>query len=185
MRRLSTRILGYVVVGLIFGACVTINIYFPAEKVESVAGEIVRDIRTPEGEKPEMKPPGDKQGYLPGTFRLAFSFFPSKAWAQENVTEVSNATIRALKSKMKSRYQQLKPFFRQGALSEGSNGYLDIADTSKLGLKEKRDLRALVDAENQDRKQLYNEVAKALKIDSAQVDRVAQIFATEWKKTAP
>ena len=26
-------------------ACVTINIYFPAEKVESVAGEIVNDIR--------------------------------------------------------------------------------------------------------------------------------------------
>jgi hypothetical protein len=30
-------------------ACVTINIYFPAEKVESVAGEIVDEIR---GQKP-------------------------------------------------------------------------------------------------------------------------------------
>lgn len=28
-------------------ACVTINIYFPAEKVESVAGDIVNDIRGP------------------------------------------------------------------------------------------------------------------------------------------
>ncbi|HSQ85865.1 MAG TPA: hypothetical protein VLM43_14195, partial [Desulfobacterales bacterium] len=33
-------------------ACVTINIYFPAEKVESVAGDIVNDIR---GKKPEQK----------------------------------------------------------------------------------------------------------------------------------
>ena len=33
-------------------ACVTINIYFPAEKVESVAGEIVNDIR---GKKPDQK----------------------------------------------------------------------------------------------------------------------------------
>ena len=33
-------------------ACVTINIYFPAEKVESVAGDIVNDIR---GKKPDQK----------------------------------------------------------------------------------------------------------------------------------
>ena len=32
-------------------ACVTINIYFPAEKVKSVAGDIVDDIRGREAEK--------------------------------------------------------------------------------------------------------------------------------------
>ena len=30
-------------------ACVTVNIYFPAEQVESIAGEIVNDIRGQEG----------------------------------------------------------------------------------------------------------------------------------------
>ena len=30
-------------------ACVTVNIYFPAEQVESIAGEIVNDIRGEEG----------------------------------------------------------------------------------------------------------------------------------------
>ncbi|MBT3259524.1 MAG: hypothetical protein HN366_24170, partial [Deltaproteobacteria bacterium] len=34
---------------LMIFACVTINIYFPAEQVESVAGEIVDEIR---GQKP-------------------------------------------------------------------------------------------------------------------------------------
>jgi len=37
-------------------ACVTINIYFPAEKVESVAGEIVKDVRGPS----ETPSKGDK-----------------------------------------------------------------------------------------------------------------------------
>ena len=36
----------------LIGAGVTINIYFPAEKVESVAGEIVDDIRGPQSETP-------------------------------------------------------------------------------------------------------------------------------------
>ncbi|UCH19598.1 MAG: hypothetical protein JSU83_13535 [Deltaproteobacteria bacterium] len=43
------RILVFFSILLIF-ACVTINIYFPAEKVESVAGEIVEDIRGPNPE---------------------------------------------------------------------------------------------------------------------------------------
>ena len=51
-----------------------------------------------------------------------------------------------------------------------------------LGLKEKRDLKSLVSAENGDRKKLYGEIAKALKIDSSQVNRVAEIFAKEWQK---
>ncbi len=51
-----------------------------------------------------------------------------------------------------------------------------------LGLKEKRDLKSLVSAENGDRGKLYGAIAKALKIDSSQVNRVAEIFAKEWQK---
>ncbi len=166
---------------LIF-ACVTINIYFPAEKVESVAGDIVNDIRGPrsgEEEKPQGK---DKSSLIRNTL-LALS--PSLAWAQE-VTEVSNPTIRALKQSMRSRYNQMKPYYQKGMLKEGNNGYVSLANTGGLGLKEKRDLKALVDAENSDRKTLYVEVAKALKvhpIDSAQINRVAEIFAKEWQKS--
>ncbi len=162
-------------------ACVTINIYFPAEKVESVAGDIVNDIRGPGGE--EEEPPGkDKSSLLQKTM-LALT--PSPAWAQE-VTEVSNPTIRSLKQRMRSRYNQMKPYYQKGMLKEGNNGYVSLGQTSGLGLKEKRDLNALVDAENKDRKTLYVEVAKALKvhpIDSAQINKVAEIFAKEWQKS--
>jgi len=76
---------------LLIFACVTINIYFPAEKVESVAAEIVDEIR-------DQKPSGKDSLLLKGTF-LAF-VFPS-AWADQALT-VSNPTIRALKQKMKA-----------------------------------------------------------------------------------
>jgi uncharacterized protein YdbL (DUF1318 family) len=158
-------------------ACVTINIYFPAEKVESVAGDIVNDIR---GKKPDQKGGQSKNdgAFLP-EIRISLSL--SSAWAQDVIT-VSNPTIRALKEKMKTRFQGLKPYYQKGALKEGGNGYLSVANTGGLNLKEKRDLNGLVDAENSDRKTLYIEVAKALKIDPSQIDRIAGIFAKEWQK---
>lgn len=163
-------------------ACVTINIYFPAEKVESVAGDIVNDIRGPRSGEEEKPQGSDQSSFLQKTL-LALS--PSPAWAQE-ATTVSNPTIRALKQRMRSRYNQMKPYYQKGTLKEGNNGYVSLGKTSGLGLKEKRDLNALVDAENRDRKTLYVEVAKALKvhpIDSAQINKVAEIFAKEWQKS--
>ena len=77
-------------------ACVTINIYFPAEKVESVAGEIVDEIRG-QGGGEEKSPAEQKDSFL-RKIRLAFT--PDAAWAQDAV-EVSNPTIRALKEQMK------------------------------------------------------------------------------------
>lgn len=165
------------VVSLTLFACVTINIYFPAEKVESAAGEIVDDIR---GNKPpqEGNQSMNQQGIV-HKLRLAFS--SARAWAGDETT-VSNPTINSLKEKMKARFPALTPYYQRGALSDGDDGYLSAVDAGGLNLKEKRDLKVLVDAENSDRKTLYAEVAKALKIDPGQIDRIAEIFAKEWKK---
>ncbi|HDZ90078.1 MAG: DUF1318 domain-containing protein [Deltaproteobacteria bacterium] len=156
---------------LLIFACVTINIYFPAEKVESVAAEIVDEIR-------DQKSRGD-DSLLLRDILLAFAC-PS-AWAGEALT-VSNPTIRALKQRMKARYAQMKPYYLQGVLKEESDGFVSMGDTAGLGLKEKRDLKGLVSAENGDRQRLYKEIAKALKIDPGQVNKIAEIFAREWQK---
>lgn len=159
-------------------ACVTINIYFPAEKVETVAQDIVDDIRGREGTTDAPSKLEEKESFFQ-SIRTCLS--PGIAWAQD-VTEVSNATIRALKERMKGRYQQMKPFYDKNLIKEGDDGYVIIGDQGSLGLREKRDLNSLVDAENQDRKALYQEVAKALKIDPGQIDRIGKIFAKEWQK---
>lgn len=158
-------------------ACVTINIYFPAEKVESVAGEIVNDIRGDDSDEKKKKG-DDGQSYLPPKTMLA-ALVPS-AWAQD-ATTVSNPTIRSLKNRMKDRYAQLKPWYEKKLLIEGDDGYLTAADLKSIGMKERRAVKSLIDAENKDRKQLYREVAKSLNIDPSQVDRVARIFAAEWQ----
>ncbi|MBU2499587.1 MAG: YdbL family protein [Proteobacteria bacterium] len=157
-------------------ACVTINIYFPAEKVESVAGEIVNDIRGGNQDKP---PKSDKTSFIGKTL---LALLPSPAWAQD-ATTVSNPTIRALKERLKNNYMQMKPYYDKGMVKEGDDGYVSLGNTGGLGLKEVRDLKALADAENQYRRQLYEEVAKALKIDLSQINKVAEIFAKEWQKS--
>jgi hypothetical protein len=162
---------------LVLGACVTINIYFPAEKVEAVAGEIVRDIR---GNDEAGKPSGKGRSSL--WKNMFFAFSPASAWAEE-VTEVSNATIRALKENMRARFPEMKPYYRSGVLTEGDDGYVKVSSLEGLNLREKRDVKALADAENKDRLQLYREVAKALKIDEGNIGRVAGIFAVEWRKS--
>jgi hypothetical protein len=160
-------------------ACVTINIYFPAEKVESVAGEIVSEIRGQESE--ENKDESKKNDKSSSLRQSLFAFWCSTAWADE-ITTVSNATIRALKQAMKNRYAQMRPFYQKGMLREGNDGYVSVNDAGELGLKQKRDLNNLVAAENKDRRKLYAEVAKALEIDPSQTGRVAEIFAKEWQK---
>lgn len=159
-------------------ACVTINIYFPAEKVESVAQDIVDDIRGREAPGGAALETGRQESLIR---KIRVSLSPATAWAQD-VTEVSNATIRALKERMKGRYQQMKPFYDDGFLREGDDGFVSTGNIESLGLREKRDLNSLVDAENQDRRTLYQEVARALNIDPGQIDRIGQIFAKEWKK---
>lgn len=156
-------------------ACVTVNIYFPAEKVESVAGEIVRDVR---GVK-ETPSKDDRKSQ----WRLRLlALFDSSAWAQD-MTTVSNPTIRALKDKLRSNYQQMHPFYQKGMIKEGNDGYVSATQADGLSLKDKRDLNSLIQAENQDRRQLYAEVARALNIDPGQVNKVAEVFAKEWQKS--
>jgi uncharacterized protein len=166
---------------LSMGACVTINIYFPAEKVEAVAGEIVQEVRGLQPEKDTDAPPKNKSSSLQRPMLVAS--LVATAWAAEDVTTISNPTIRALKQQMKDRYPLLKPHFKSGVLQEGADGYVALANAGALNLKDKRDVTSLVDAENKDRRVLYQEVAKALKIDPAQTDRVATIFAKEWQKS--
>jgi uncharacterized protein YdbL (DUF1318 family) len=83
---------------------------------------------------------------------------------------------------MKDRYTVMKPYYKKGMLKEGDNGLVYLGETKGLGLKDKRDLKNLIDAENKDRKKLYQEIAKALEIEPGQINKIAEIFAKEWQK---
>ena len=166
-------------------SCLTINIYFPEAEVQKTADEIVKEIRKSEEEKKEDKKnvadSGEAQKVLADRGN-SFSFVPA-AYAQEEV-EVSTPKIRALKQSLKGRFPKLRPFFGKGNIGEAIDGSIKIKDEAGLNLKEKAMLRNLVKDENNDRRNLYAEVAKALDVDPKQINRVRKIFAERWIKEA-
>lgn len=153
-------------------ACVTVNIYFPAAEVKQVAEDIAKGVR---GQQPVQDFEKAPTSWLQPE-GLAFA---------GNELTVSNATIRQLKVRMKSRYPALALFLRGGHVGEAANGLLVIKGQAGLGLKQKAELKRLVNAENNDRIALYKAVAQSLNIPGSQLLRVQKIFAREWQKTAP
>ncbi len=149
-------------------SCITVNIYFPEGEIRKTAEEIVNDVRG--GEKKEDIKDG------------SFSLFP-KLYAQQE-TEVTTPKIRALKESMKARLAQLVPHFEAGRIGEANTGFLQVLNEEGLGLKDRAVFRKLVKDENQDRTDLYAEVAKATDVDSSQIERIQKIFAEYWISSA-
>jgi uncharacterized protein YdbL (DUF1318 family) len=161
---------------IIFAACVTVNIYFPAAEVRQAAEEIAKDVRGQESSQdPADTGAGEPQSFLNliGT-----------AYAQQEL-DISNATIRQIKERMKARYAQLVPFLKQGVIGESAKGFMIIRDTSSIDLKARAEVNRQVSAENSDRTALYSAVSKALNVSGSELARVQEIFAKEWQKTAP
>ncbi len=149
-------------------SCITVNIYFPEGEVKKTAEDIVNDVRG-----------GEKKDEVKNTTASAgFSLLPALYAQQE--TEVSSPRIRAIKESIKARFGQLVPHFDAGRLGEGNNGYLQSLKEEGLSLQERSAFRKLLGDENNDRKVLYGEVAKALNVDAKDLDRVGKIFADQW-----
>jgi len=166
-------------------SCLTINIYFPEAEVQKAAEEIVDEIRKDKEDKEKKEK--DSQiieiTQAMENTRGSFSLVPS-AYAQEKAIEVTTPKVRALQQSMKERFPKLRPFFVKGNLGEANDGFVKIRDESGLNLKEKATLRNLKKDENNDRKNLYAEVAKAMGIKPDQISKVQEIFAAEWIKKA-
>ncbi|WP_244147371.1 DUF1318 domain-containing protein [Desulfovermiculus halophilus] len=160
------------------GACVTVNIYFPAAEVEKAAERIVDDVYGQD--RNETGGGGGDQSALQ---RFLAWLGPDTAWAQE-VTSVSNAAIRGLKQTIADNHQKLLPFYRQGAVGIDKDGYLEIRNTQELNLGQVAALRKTVAKDNEARRQLYREVAAALQLDPSNVSRVEEIFARQWREKA-
>jgi uncharacterized protein YdbL (DUF1318 family) len=156
-------------------SCVTINIYFPAEELRGAADRIVDEVY---GEKPA---PAKNAPVTPGSSFLQL-FVPAAAYAAQDI-DVTTPEIRALRDDMKARFDQLAPSLDSGHVGIDAKGYLNLRTTEGLDLKQRADTKRLVDAENQDRKRLYLEIAKANGFPE-KADEIEAIFADAWRDKA-
>ena len=150
--RMTLSAIGCLGLTVLFAACITVNIYFPAPEVRAAAEEIVEETWGGPAQGPaQTEPAQGPQGWL---WRALPS--PGVAWAGEaspNI-EVSTAAIRKLKAAMKARAAELKPALARGNVGIAKDGMLAIKDVAGLNLRDQAMLRRLIDAENRDRRSL-------------------------------
>jgi len=168
-------------------ACVTINVYFPAEAAEKAADRIIQDVY---GEQPkeqsETVEPQSLNQALPasrssGLVLLEWLVSPAQAGAD---ISVNTPAIRQLKGGMEKRHLQLAPFYSSGAVGMTADGHITIRDQKLIPLQDRNKVKGLVASENRDRDALYKEIAKANDHPEWEAE-IRGIFARRWVDNAP
>ena len=148
---------------LVLAACVTINIYFPAAEAREAAEKIVDDILGEDAKKPaaakddqSMNFQATEQGYAMTLLDLLIP----QAQAQPKF-DADTPVVRKLQASMKQRHAQLKDFYQSGAIGFTQDALVGVRDLAAVPLKQRGQVKNLLDAENGDRNQLYKEIARA------------------------
>lgn len=169
-------------------SCITVNIYFPGEEVKRAAGQIVRETygidEEAEGNGHSSRPePSSVEGSF---FCLAAACLDPLDFQEEKdiQIDISNPALRAIRKSLKDRFPKLEKYLEKGNIGLTNDGLIAIKETEGLGLKEKAELKRLVDADNKDRESLYKEIVVANKIDMKKLPEVRGIFAKKWIEEA-
>jgi uncharacterized protein YdbL (DUF1318 family) len=182
---------------LLLGACVTINVYFPAAAAEKAADRIIEQVYGgADAPKPAPAPQTDKRSsLLPGAreatrppvllaaARAVLDFVVPAAHAQAPDLNVSTPAIRALVASMEGRHAALAPHYASGAVGLTADGLLEVRDQNAIPLPERNTVRKLVADENADRGSLYAEIAKANGNPGWEAD-IRNTFARRWIEKA-
>jgi len=155
---------------LILAACVTINIYFPAVEAREAAEKIVDDILGNEAPKPAPGKDDQSMDFRPDdgirtATRIVFTplldlLIPPAEAAAPPKFDADSPEIRRLQASMKQRHARLKGFYASGAIGFTQGALVGIRDLAAVPLKQRGELKNLVNAENGDRNRLYQEIAR-------------------------
>jgi uncharacterized protein YdbL (DUF1318 family) len=190
MRRFA-RLSKLMLASLVIGACVTINVNFPAAATEKAADQIIDAVTgtmgaaTPGGKQTAPPAPPTSQnavrtpGFLVAAVGNALYALIPVAQAQEPNVDVSSPEIRAITGSMQARFGQLQKFFDSGAVGMTQNGLIQVRDASSVALPDRGVLNRLVAEDNSDREALYTEIAKANGHPEWAAD-IRKTFARRW-----
>ena len=168
---------------LALGACVTINVYFPAAEAQEAAEEFVEKVLGDEAEgAPVGQDPQASRSAAP-SFTL-MSLLISDAHAQQADITIRTPAIQAIQDRMAARFQaSLQAHFDSGALGFGKDGLLVLRDASKVPLKDRVAVNQLVAEDNRDRNAVYREIAVANNHPEWE-GQIRETFARQWVASA-
>lgn len=177
-------------------ACVTINVYFPAAAAEKAADQIIdnvwgkeqketdSDSTKPTEEDKKSEPKNESKIHKPISYWLtnSLNFFITNAQAGVNL-DISTPTIQALQKQMANRHQELKHFYDNGAIGLTDNALITLRSLADVPLRLRTKVKSWVNEENQDRLNLYYQIATANGHQEWK-DQIRAIFAKQWIERA-
>lgn len=116
-------------------------------------------------------------------FALFALCISAAALAAEADIEVNTPGVAAVKQSMQARHAQLAVFYASGAVGFTADGLVAMRDASAVPLSERQTVNGLVAAENQDRKALYAEIARANGHPEWETE-IRSTFAHRWIERA-
>jgi uncharacterized protein len=97
--------------------------------------------------------------------------------------EIATPAIEGIEHSMQQRYNQLGSHYDSGAVGLTRDGLVVMRDANAVSLAARQSVNALIAAENQDRKELYREIARANNHPEWEED-IRGIFARRWIQNA-
>lgn len=97
--------------------------------------------------------------------------------------EVNTPGINAIKSGMQARHAQLSVYYDNGAVGLSMDGMITLRDPGSVPLASRQAVKALIEAENQDRDALYAEIANA-NAHPEWKSEIRSTFAQRWIQRA-
>jgi len=186
--------LRFATIALFASACVTINVYFPEAAAEKAADRIINDVWGEPGAAPATQTTRDDdsqssltrhaQDVLLAAASNVLELLVPAAHAQADIN-ISTPAVRQITASMESRHAKLKKYYNSGAIGLTQNGLVEVRDQNAIPLPERNTVRQLVAQENQDRNNLYREIASANGHPDWEAD-IRKTFAERWiQRAAP
>ena len=164
------------------GACVTINVYFPAAAAEQAADKIIEEVWGDGAGKPAGEQSSDAGKFIDSgarVSRLIIDWLIPAAQAQQANLDVSSPTIGKIEASLKARHAKLLPYYNSGAVGLTDNGLVAVRDAKAIPLSARKTVNQLVADDNQDRLALYREIAAANGRPEWEA-QIRQTFARRW-----
>ena len=179
----TLRIPMALVLALFAMACVTINVYFPAEAAEKAADRIIKDVYGDEVDAAQQPQSWNHfEGMPVQPVNPVLDWFIPAAHAAADLS-VNTPAIRQLKADMEKRHRQLAPYYTSGAVGITNKGQLQIRDQKLVPLKDRNKVKSIVAKENRDRTALYAEIARANSHPEWEAE-IRTTFARRWVDNA-
>jgi len=166
-------------------ACVTINVYFPEAAAKDAADRIINKVYGSESADPKKpasdlpKPEKEPSSCAPSSpVSLIIDFIVLPVYAEVNI-DISSPIIQALSNQMAKRHKQLLPFYEKGAIGLTKQASIVLRDPNQVPLKSRNEIKKLIKEENQDRSDLYREIATANGHPDWEED-IQKTFAKRW-----